>query len=117
MKTTNLIRTIFLSLLFIGISGIASYAIQPELAPAVHLQKVIKENIKYPEQAVKHCCTGDVTVTFKLDADGKIIIKKIEGENDEIIKGVKDQLASICCKDVKVPFNQTYKVTITFKLV
>ncbi|MCX6307155.1 MAG: hypothetical protein NT040_19495 [Bacteroidetes bacterium] len=117
MKAINLIRGIFIILMVICISGISSYAIKPAVASAIHLQKVIKENVRYPEQAVKKCCTGSVDVIFTLDEEGKIKVEKTFAENAEIEQMVKEQLSAICCKGIDAPFNQHYKVRITFKLV
>ena len=35
----------------------------------------------------------------------------------EIYELVKEQLSGVCCKGIKIPFNQYYKVNITFKLI
>jgi hypothetical protein len=117
MKTLKLTRILFVILMVICLSGISSYAAEPLLAPSEHLQKVIKEGIKYPDQAVKNCCTGSVVVYFSVNEDGKIKIEKTYAENPHVEKMVKDQLTSICCKGVKVASFEHYKITITFKLV
>ena len=117
MKTINLIRTLFIILMLICISGISSYATKPEIEPAIHIQKVIKEGVKYPEKAVKNCCTGSVDVFFSVGEDGKINIEKTFAENAQIERMVKEQLSQICCKGLKVPSYEHYKITITFKLL
>jgi hypothetical protein len=117
MKTTRLIRPFFLIMLLVCISGISSYALEPIVTPAQQLQKVISEGIKYPEQAVKNCCTGAVDVLFTVTEDGKINILKMNSENSHVEKMVKDQLSTICCKGVKVPTYESYKIRITFKLL
>jgi outer membrane biosynthesis protein TonB len=117
MKTVKLIRAIFILLVFVCFSGISSYALEPLLPPSQHLQEVIKQGIKYPEQAVKNCCSGSVDVYFTVDENGKIKIEKTFSENEKIEKMVKEQLASICCKGVKVASFEHYKITITFKLI
>jgi hypothetical protein len=117
MKTAKLIRTIFVILMLICISGISSYAKEPAITPAMHIQKIIRESITYPEQAVKNCCTGKVDVFFTVDEDGKIKIEKTLAENEHVEKMVKEQLSTICCKGVKVASYEHYKITITFKLI
>ena len=117
MKTVKLTRTIFIILMLVCISGISSYAAEPILATADYLQKVIKEGVKYPEKAVKNCCTGSVDVYFAVNEDGTIKIEKTYAENPHVENMVKDQLSSICCKGVKVASFEHYKITITFKLV
>ena len=117
MKTLKLIRASIIILMVICISGISSYAIEPAITPAQHLQKVIKDGITYPAEAVKNCCTGTVAVYFTVDENGKIIIEKTIADNEHIAGMVKEQLSTICCKGVKTPYNEHYKVKITFKLV
>jgi len=117
MKTATLLRALFVTLIITVISGISSYAIEPTLAPAQHIQKILKDNIKYPEQAVKECCTGSVEVFFTIDDDGKINIEKTFAENRHVEQMVKDQLATINMKAVKVPYNMHYSILITFKLL
>ncbi len=121
MKTVKLIRAFFLFLMLICISGISSFAKEPATppvpAPAEHLQKIIKEGVKYPEKAVRQCCTGSVDVIFTVNEEGKIIIEKTISDNADIEHAVKEQLSAICCKGVKTPFNEHYKIKITFTLV
>jgi hypothetical protein len=117
MKTTKLIPTVLFATLFLLFTGFSSYAIKPAIAPAEKIHQVIKENLKYPAQAVKTGATGSVDVTFVINDDGQIVIKKMSCDCPEIADNVKEQLANICCKGIKTPYNQYYKVTISFKLV
>ena len=117
MKTLKVIQTMLFATMFIFLTGFSSHAGKPALASAEQIQKVIKESLKYPQQAIKNACTGSVDVTFTINEEGQIIIKKIATDNKDIADGVKEQLSNICCKDFKTPFNQHYKLTISFKLV
>ena len=117
MKTIKLIRSFSLLLMIFCISVLSSFAAKPEIAAAVHIQKAIQENVKYPERAVKNCCTGSVDVTFTIDETGKINIKELSTDNKEIAEGVKAQLSKINCKEANAPSYQLYKVTISFKLI
>ena len=117
MKTVNFICAGFIIVMVICISGISSYAAEPAITPAQHIQKVIHDGITYPEQAVKNSCTGKVDVIFTVDEEGKIKIEKTIAENEHVEKMVKDQLSAICCKGIKAPFNEHYRITITFKLI
>jgi len=117
MKTSKLISVLFLSLFFVSLCGYSSYAIKPALAPAEHIQKVIKESIKYPDDALRSGITGTVDVTFVVNDEGRIVIKNLSSDAKEIEKGVREQLTTLCCKGIKAPYNQYYKVTISFKLV
>ncbi len=112
-----MIRTFSIAMMLVIFAAYSSNAGIPALTPAQHVHKMIQESITYPEQAVKHCCTGSVDVFFTVDEDGKIRIEKTFADNEDLEKEVKSQLANICCKGIKTPFNEHYKITITFKLV
>ncbi len=117
MKTSNLIPAILFVLMISCISGISSYAANPAVASSDRIQKMIKEAVKYPEKAYKNSCCGTVDIVFTINDDGQINIKKMSTDNKEIADGVKDQLSKVCCKGIKSPYNQHYKVSFTFKLV
>ena len=117
MKTVKSFQTFVIILMLILISGISSYAGKTAIASAVHIRKVLKESVKYPEQAVKKCCTGSVDVIFTVDDAGKIQIKKTFAENPELEKMVKEQLSSINCKGIESPSTQQFRVTIAFRLI
>ena len=117
MKTSKVISALFIVLMIFCISGISSYAANPAPGPADRIQKMIKESIKYPEKAIRNGCCGTVDVTFTVNADGKINITKMSTETKEVYELVKEQLSNVCCKGIKAPFNQHYKVSITFKLI
>jgi outer membrane biosynthesis protein TonB len=117
MKTSNLFPVILFILITFCISGLSSYAATPSVGPSDRIQKMIKESVKYPEKAYKNSCCGTVDVVFTINDDGQINIKKMSTDNKEIADGVKEQLSKVCCKGIKSPFNQHYKVSITFKLI
>jgi outer membrane biosynthesis protein TonB len=78
---------------------------------------VIKENLKYPEKAVRNCCTGSVNVIFTIDEEGKIDIKNTFSDNPDVERIVREQLESICCKGIKTAYNEHFRITITFKII
>jgi hypothetical protein len=117
MKTTKIIRLFSIVSMLVIFAAISAYAGKPALTPAQHIQKVIKESITYPEQAVKECCTGSVDVYFTVSDDGKIQIDRLAGDTEGLEKMVKEQLSTICCKGIKTPYNEHYKITISFKLI
>ena len=116
MKTLKFIPTLMIATLFI-LGGFSSFAIKPARAPAENIHKVISENLKYPERALRNSTTGSVDVLFTIGEEGQILIKNILTDNKDIADGVREQLKNLSCKDIKSPFNQHYKVTITFKLI
>jgi len=117
MKATKIISLFSIVTMFVLFTGISAIAASPSLTAADNVQKIIKESIKYTEQAVRESYTGTVEIFFTVDEDGKINIEKTFADNAEIEKMVKEQLATICCKGVKTPYNEHYKITISFKLV
>ncbi len=117
MKTTKMFRLATITMMFVAFAVFSANAGKPALTPADHVQKIIKESIKYPEQALRHCCTGSVDVYFIVDDEGKIKIEQTYSDNPEIERLLKKQLSDISCKGIKIPYNEHYKVTITFKLV
>jgi regulatory protein YycI of two-component signal transduction system YycFG len=117
MKTVNLIRTLVIGLVLAGATGVYSYAAEPVKSSSDQLQKLINSKITYPEKAVRNCCTGSAYVIFSVDEDGTIKIDKIIADNAHIEQMVKDQMANINCKDLKVASFEHYKIKITFKLI
>ena len=117
MKAINIFRILGIGMMFMLITAITVNAEKPAISPAQHIQKTIKESIKYPAQAQKHCCQGSVDVYFTINSEGKIVIEDIWGDKEDLVKNVKEQLSSICCKGIKAPYNEHYAITITFKLV
>ncbi len=117
MKTAAFLRRITLLMVVILVAASSSFAASPSKSSAASLQKFIREQISYPEQAVRNCCEGTVTVFFAVNDDGKINIEKTIAENPSVEKMVKEQLSKICCKNLDLPTYEHYKVTITFKLI
>jgi hypothetical protein len=117
MKTSRLIQSVLFSVIFIFITGFASYAKSPVSAPAESIQKMIKGSLSYTDQAIKKGCYGTVNVVFTVDENGKINITKYTYTCPEIAKIVKEQLSNVCCKGIKVPYNEHFEVTITYKLI
>lgn len=117
MKTMNLIRVLTLVLVFTTVCSLSVLAGKPELATPIHIHKILKESIKYPELAIRHGCCGIVDVTFMLNDQGTLVIKSMSTDNEEIAQSVKKQLQDITFTDLKPEYNQQYKVRITFKLV
>lgn len=118
MKTMNFFRLASLAFVFVCFAAFSAHAGSPIVnSTAEQLQKVITDGIKYPEKAVRSCCTGTVDVTFTVDETGKINVEKTSSDNAKIEKMVKEQLSGINCKDLKVPTFEHYKVKIHFRLV
>lgn len=117
MKTLKLFPLLAVILFVTSLCSISAIAGTPALATPVHIQKILKESIRYPEQALRHGCCGSVDVTFKLTDEGTIEIKSLSTDNEEIAKSVKEQLKDITFLNLKPVYNQQYRVKITFKLI
>ena len=117
MKTTTSLRSILIATLFIVFAVYTATAGHPAIAPAIQLQKVIKESIVYPERAVRSCCTGSIDVFFTIDENGKIKIEKTYADNLNLEQALVKQLEKLDLKSLKLPYNEHYKVTVTFKLI
>jgi outer membrane biosynthesis protein TonB len=116
MKTINLTRTLLLATgMFIFAS--VSFAGKTAKDPATDIRQAIQQTVKFPTLSNRDCCTGTVDVLFTVTADGKLDIKKINSDNDRIVKEVKEQLAKVSCADLKCPSYQMYSIQITFKFV
>lgn len=117
MKTKSSLLTAAISAFLVMIFTLPLFAGKPVISSSDKVQKIIKESIKYPDQAIKSCCQGSVDVIFTLREDGKINILKTFSTNEDIEKLVREQLSTVCCKGVKTPYNEHYKITISFKLI
>lgn len=117
MKTIKLIPALFIVLMLLSISGNSSFGSNPVPGSSDSIHKMIKESIKYPEQAYEKGVTGSVAILFSIKEDGKIEIDELSTDDKEIAEGVKEQLSTVCCKGIKTPYDQHYWVTITFKLI
>jgi hypothetical protein len=117
MKTNHFFRNLSLIIAFIVLSAISGFALNPAPTTVQQLQKVLDESIIYPSQAVKNCCTGSAVIIFTVSDDGKINIRKLYADSPNVEKMVRDQVATLNLKDLKVPSYQYYKIKISFKLV
>ncbi len=75
--------------------------------------KAAMESLKYPEFAIKENLKGEVVVSFKVDEDGKIVIKEINGTYPEFVTYVEKQLQKIvldyCALDVETKYYYNFK--------
>lgn len=104
-------------LMVVCIPGVSSFASDPVDGSSDSLQRIIKESLKYPDEAIRNCYTGKVDVVFTVNEEGQLNIKEIYSDNSDMAKCVKKQLSTICCKGIKTPYNKHYAVSIAFKLV
>jgi len=117
MKANHIFRAAALTLLFITVSVISSYAIEPvKISPVKDVRSVIAANIKFPNATLRKDYQGSVDVLFKIE-NGKIIVRNASSVNSDLAKYVKDQLSKIYDKTIVSPMNQYYSLRFTFKLI
>ena len=77
-------------------------------------------NATTPEQDMRSN-SPSVPDVYAIDGNlERLVILRFKYQTDLLAgleKMVKEQLSTICCKGVKTPFNEHYRVTITFKLI
>ncbi len=84
------------------------------------MRKFIKENLRYPEEALKNNVEGIVAVKYEIDHNGKVISAKIKsglgyGCDEEALRVVKMlKFGSAKHKGMRVTFNKT--ININFRL-
>lgn len=99
-------------ILLIGIGS--AYAGKPVTQS---IYEKFKNNVQYPESAVKQGIEGYVDVIFVVSDEGDILIKSAYSPNPELEKLLKEQLQEINCKDIRCKFNEHFKVRFDFKLI
>ncbi len=83
--------------------------------------KFLQENMKYPEEAIKHGVQGKVFVTFVVEVDGSLSDVKVlrgigSGCDDEAIRVVKSMPKWIPGKQKGIPVRIQFNLPIDFKL-
>lgn len=117
MKKNIMITMI--TLVFLGVIA-AGYGKTPAeksaISSAQEVQKIITQSIKYPDDGYKQDLRGDVTITFTLSEDGKILLKNISSKSDKLKDYVIDQLKNITIQDVMHTLDQQFKVKLGFHM-
>ena len=65
---------------------------------------------------VKKSGTGNVMITFIISDDGKIVVKNIKTDNEELASYVRETLSNINCSNLFGNYNQHYRINFRFKL-
>jgi len=98
------------------------------LAPQMQAGKTIKDTAatirEAIQQQVKHpgyikvqddlCCAD---ILFTITKDGKMLVKRILSNNEELSEYIKDQLANIKFTKLGSPMNQYYRIKLSFRLI
>ncbi|MDP4281445.1 MAG: hypothetical protein Q8867_04775 [Bacteroidota bacterium] len=113
MKVLNVIRMLALTFFLAFMSFQVSYAAKPA---SKCLRETLMGSVRYPDAIMKQSGVGSVEVTFIISDEGKILIKNIKTDNEELAEYVKDQLGCISCENLFGAYNQHYRITFRFKL-
>jgi hypothetical protein len=122
MKTTNLflrsVMAIFFAILFTAVST-SAFAGKPAKPWAIHhkyIQDKIAQTVQFPEDCFTKGHNGECAeITFMLAEDGKIVVKNVNCQCKEMEECIRKQLGDVYCPDAMHPYNQHYRIKITFK--
>lgn len=114
MKTINVTRVIIIALMIGFISAFTVNAASPAAVTAKKIRQKIAEVVLNPEDHDNIPASGSVVVLFTVSDEGKIEIKKLESNNDEAEKYVRNRISNIPCKDFVFPNHQLYTVKFLF---
>ena len=113
MKTLHVIGMILTIFVLSAITFKASYAAKPA---ATCLRETLMENVHYPDAILKKSGTGNVMVTFTISDDGKIVVRNIRTDNEELASYVRKTLSNINCSNLFGNYNQHYRINFRFRL-
>jgi hypothetical protein len=108
MKT----RLLFLTLVAV-IGFNFAFAEEPEIA----VKKIIVEQIKYPDFAVKELLEGKVYATFSIDEKGKITVKESNSAYKELKEYVVEKLNNTTVSPSKDFIGKVYSMKFSFELI
>lgn len=115
MKTINVTRVILIILLVGFISTFSTYAASPAAVSANNIRQKFILAVQNPENMANVPTSGQVEVTFTVNDDGTVNIKKLDSNNDNAAKYVKDKITNLTCNEFTHPYNQYYKVKFLFQ--
>ncbi|MCX6243447.1 MAG: hypothetical protein NTU98_01975 [Bacteroidetes bacterium] len=116
MKTTMLTRTLMIAL-FLAILSATTYAAGPVALSAKNLRQKLVETFQQTENQPGFPTSGVVEILFTLSDDGKIEVEQFNATNDKIAGYVKKKIASVEMNDFFHPYNQHYRIKLTFSQI
>lgn len=78
------------------------------------INRQIKDQIFYPGNPDAFKQNGKVNVSFVVDSEGKVLIQKINGKNDDLNESVERMFAKIQINTSVENQNQLFHVSIVF---
>jgi TonB family protein len=102
---------------FLVLFCISSISFVNASEPSIMIKSVLSEKVKYPQKAIDLLIEGTVTITFKIDNSGKILVKEISSNSDVLKNDVLKQLEIIKVDpDTSYEVN-TYSIMFKFELI
>lgn len=115
MKTINVTRVILIILLVGFVSALSSYAASPAAVSAKNIRAKFVQAVMNPDENTTLPTSGKVEVLFTVNDDGTVNIKKIDSDNEDATKYVKDKITNLTMDEFTHPYNQYYKVKFSFQ--
>jgi len=114
MKTIKITRILIIALLVGFISTFTVYAKSPAAMAAQKIQRKLTEIIQNIDDPESTPVSGTVVVTFTVNDEGKIEVKKLESNNDEAENFVVKKISSVTYKNFVNPYHPLYKIKVRF---
>jgi hypothetical protein len=120
MKTHHFLRT-FLLTLILGFAMILPAMANkdmllesPAAVSAKNVRQKFVEAVMNPDEVYSVPTSGTAEVTFKINDDGSIDIRKLKASNTEVGEFVKQRIQTVKAEDFVHPYNQYYKINFRF---
>lgn len=112
-----LTRILKIALFMAIFSAATAYAANPVPFAAKNIRQKLVETFQHNENQIGFPSSGVVEILFTLSDDGKIEVKKFKATNDKIAGYVKKKIAAIEMNDFIHPYNQYYKIKLSFSQI
>jgi hypothetical protein len=110
-------KSIIVTLIALLILAAPAWAGKVSTATAATIRETIKEQVKHPGffKVRENLCCADVI--FTITDDGKLIVKRIISDSEDLSDYVKKALSDIQFYKLKSPMNQHYRIKLSFRLI
>jgi hypothetical protein len=110
-------KSIILTLITLLILAAPAWAGKVSKDTEATIRETIKEQVKHPGffTVKENVCCADVI--FTITDDGKLIVKRIISDSENLSDYVKKALSDIQFYKLKSPMNQHYRIKLSFRLI
>lgn len=96
----------------------SSQAGLPDKVAVTHqksIQEKLSESIQFPDDSYFKIPNGETAlVLFTLDDEGKVVVDKIDCNNEDMKESLRTQMNQVVCDNVIHPYKQQYQIRIKF---